>query len=352
MKKTLIVAILICLAAGLSLPGCKPDPSINIAPPDTSGNISFAVPAGWPQPVYTFENNQLTQNGFVLGRKLFYDPRLSRDNTISCGTCHQQFAAFSHLDHAVSHGINNLLGKRNAPALFNMAWMPTFFWDGGVINIENQPINPIQNPVEMDLPIADVITKLKGDDTYKTMFTSAFGSDTINSQRIFRALAQFMAAMVSNNSKYDKYVRGESGGNFDEQELRGLSLFRTKCALCHTEPMFTDYKYRNDGLRADSNTGDVGRMLITGNVQDQFKFKVPSLRNIALTAPYMHDGRFSTLDAVIEHYRSDIFQWRNTDPALRFNIALSDQDKADIISFLKTLSDETFTHDPRFSEPR
>lgn len=350
MKKLLIIILLGGLAAVASLPGCKPDPSIDIAAPDTSLNISFTLPDGWPQPAYTFTNNTLTQAGFELGRKLFYDTRLSKDNTISCGSCHQQFAAFAHLDHNVSHGIHDLLGTRNTPALFNMAWQSSFFWDGGVTNIENQPINPMQNPVEMDQPVTEAITKLSADEQYRSMFNTAFGSDTINSQRIFKALAQFMAAMVSDNSKYDKYIRGESGGELTAQELSGLSLFRLKCGNCHPEPLFTDDKFHNDGLTLDPTFNDTGRIRITGNTQDRYKFKVPSLRNVARSAPYMHDGRFSTLDAVLEHYRSGIYVWHNADPLLRQNIGMSEQDKADIIAFLNTLTDETFLHDLRFSE--
>lgn len=352
MKKCLLLVCIVAIIASLSLPGCKPDPSIEIKTPDISGNISFSVPQGWPQPVYTFTNNTLTQAGFELGRKLFYDTRLSRDNTISCASCHQQFAAFSHLDHPVSHGINNLLGIRNAPSLFNIAWQKSFFWDGGVNSIELQPVNPIQNPVEMDMTIPEVITKLSADNTYKSMFSKTFGNDTINSQRMLRALAQFMASMVSANSRYDKYVRGESGGTLSTQELHGLSLFREKCTACHTEPLFTDNSFRNNGLSLDPNLNDSGRARITGEQQDKYKFKVPSLRNVALSAPYMHDGRITSLDGVLEHYRSGVYQWPNVDSLLRNNISMSDQDKDDIISFLKTLTDDTFIPDTRFSAPK
>lgn len=352
MKKCLLLVCIVVVIGGLSLPGCKPDPSIEIKAPDISGNISFSVPQGWPQPVYTFANNALTQAGFELGRKLFYDTRLSRDNTISCASCHQQFAAFSHLDHPVSHGINNLLGIRNAPSLFNIAWQKSFFWDGGVNSIELQPVNPIQNPVEMDMTIPEVITKLNADNTYKSMFSKAFGNDTVNSQRMLRAMAQFMASMVSANSRYDKYVRGESGGTLSTQELHGLSLFREKCTACHTEPLFTDNSFRNNGLSLDPNLNDSGRARITGEQQDKYKFKVPSLRNVALSAPYMHDGRITSLDGVLEHYRNGVYQWPNVDSLLRNNISMSDQDKDDIISFLKTLTDDTFIHDTRFSAPK
>ena len=165
----------------ISLVSCKPDPAMDTTPTA----ISFSVPQGWPQPFYTFANNTLTQSGFELGRKLFYDTRLSRDNTISCGSCHEQFAAFAHLDHTVSHGINGLLGTRNSPGLSNLAWQTSFFWDGGVNNIESQPINPIQNPVEMDMTMPEVITRIDTDKIYRTAFQKAFGDTLINSQHIF-----------------------------------------------------------------------------------------------------------------------------------------------------------------------
>lgn len=351
MKKILVIGVLVCAVVIVSVIGCKRDSSMANLSPAAPG-ISFAVPQGWPQPVYTFDNNKLTQAGFELGRKLFYDTRLSKDNSVSCGTCHQQFAAFANLDHPLSHGVYGLFGTRNAPGLFNDAWQPSFFWDGGVINIENQPINPIQNHVEMDETLPDIINKLGADADYKARFNSVFGNDSITSQRIFKALAQFMVAMVSDNSRYDKYIRGENGGALTAQELHGLQLFRDKCAACHKEPLFTDYSYRNNGLSVDPSLNDSGRAHITGSPDDMYKFRVPSLRNIDLTRPYMHDGRFSTLDAVLEHYRTGIVQSPTLDPLLSNGIDMTDTDKADIISFLQTLTDTSFVKDQRFSEPQ
>ena len=333
----------------VSLGGCKPDPSMG---PDTSGQISFAIPAGWPQPVYTFQNNTLTQEGFALGRKLFFDPRLSRDSSTSCGTCHQQFAGFANLDHPLSHGINGLFGNRNSPGLSNLAWYPAFFYDGGVNHIESQPINPITNPVEMDETLPRIVSKLSADANYRSLFKSAFGDEAVNSQRIFRALAQFMGAMVSSNSKYDHYVRGEAGGTLSPQELHGMQLFNDKCATCHQPPLFTDFSYRNNGLSPDAILKDSGRAHITGLPGDIRKFKVPSLRNVELSRPYMHDGRFITLDAAVEHYRTDIMVSPTLDPLLTSGIVMTDADKQDIISFLKTLTDMEFVKDKRFFEPR
>lgn len=203
-KKLTLIAL---LAAGLMLVinSCRKDPDTGLAPQ----SIRFIAPDGWPVPQYLFAGNTLSQGGFELGRKIFYDTRLSRDNSTSCGSCHQSFAAFANLDHTVSHGINDLVGTRNSPGLANLAWSPTFFWDGGVLNLENQPLAPIENLVEMDLKIDSVVARLNADPVYREEFRSAFGVSTINSQAIFRALAQFMAAMVSSNSRYDRAMRHE-----------------------------------------------------------------------------------------------------------------------------------------------
>ena len=352
MKKLIIAILIAAFVAAITVTGCRPDSSLDAIVPDSSGIITFRVPQGWPMPVYTFLNNDLSQSGFELGRKLFYDVRLSRDNTISCGSCHAQFAAFSHLDHSLSHGIDGLFGTRNTPSLGNLAWKPAFFWDGGVNNLESQPQNPIENHVEMDISLPDVVRKLNGLDEYKPLFKIAYGQETVNSQALFRALSQFMAALVSANSRYDKHKRGEAGGELTAQELHGLELFRAKCATCHKEPLFTDYSYRNNGLSVDPGLNDSGRAHITGLPEDRNKFMVPSLRNVDLTRPYMHDGRFNTLDAVVEHYRTGITASATLDPMLSSGISMSDDDKADIVMFLKTLSDKTFITDKRFREPK
>lgn len=344
-------SIAILLWAGLSIflaTGCKPDPSFN---PDTGTPVSFYVPDGWPSPVYTFENNTLTQAGFDLGKKLFYDTRLSRDNTISCGSCHQQFAAFSHLDHPLSHGIDGLFGVRNSPSLFNMAWHPAFFWDGGVNHIEVQPFSPITNPVEMDETMDNVVAKLNADSDYPAKFKAVFGDNTITSQRIFKALAQFMCALISDKSKYDKYKRGEPGGELTTQEMTGLNLFRQKCASCHTEPLFTDFSYRNNGLLPNPNLNDSGRGRITLAPEDMHRFKVPSLRNVTKSAPYMHDGRFNTLEQVLQHYRTGITYSATLDTLLTNGISMTDDEQAAVISFLKTLTDDELLKDQRFAEP-
>lgn len=324
---------------------CKPDPDFNAAVVSPEPQIQFHVPDGWPAPVYNFENNTLTDAGFYLGRRLFYDTRFSRDNTISCGSCHQSYAAFSHAGHALSHGVDDLLGVRNSPALFNLNWHKGFFWDGGVNHIEVQPLSPIQNPVEMDENLPNIIEKLKADAKYKEMFKAAWGDETITSQRIFKSLAQFMGMLVSDNSKYDQYKRGETG--LTASETKGYAIYRDKCAACHTEPLFSDYSYRNNGLVP---TSDSGRMRITVDEADKYKFKVPSLRNLKYTGPYMYDGRIKTLEGVLDHYDTGIYQFPTLDPLLKDGIHLTTEERSNLLDFLNTLNDETFIRNPMFQE--
>lgn len=331
---------------------CSVDPPINLYKDDLPvENIVFKVPSGWPQPVYSFENNSLSEAGFRLGRRLFYDTKLSRDNTISCGSCHQDFAAFAHSGHALSHGIDGLFGTRNAPALFNLNWHPQLMWDGGINHIEVQALAPITNPVEMDETLTGVIAKLEKDALYKVQFSEAFGDSNITSQRLFKALTQFQGMLISNNSKYDRVMQGNTGVSFTPDEQKGYDLFTAKCSNCHTPPLFTDFSFRNNGLTVNTLLNDSGRAHITGNATDRFKFKVPSLRNIALSSPYMHDGRFQTLQECIDHYRKGIQLTQNLDIALQNGITLSDLEKEQLIAFLNTLSDYTFTRDPRFKDP-
>lgn len=345
--KRAILTILVFLAVAVSFfTACKPDPSFD---PVKTEDVTFTVPQGWPAPFYSFVNNTLTKDGFQLGRHLFFDQRLSRDNSTSCGSCHQPFAAFAQLDHDVSHGVDGKLGTRNSPALFNLNWHTSFFWDGGVNHIESQPINPIQNPVEMDEKMENIIAKLNDDANYKSMFKAAFGDETINSQRIFKALAQFMGMLVSCNAKYDKYVRGEAGGNMTASELNGLAIFRDKCGACHKEPLFSDFSYRNNGL-APTVINDSGRAHITRNADDLYKFKVPSLRNLKYTPPYMHDGRFNSLESILDHYATGIHASATLDPLLQNGIQLTAQERTDLLAFLNTLNDETFVKDSRFKE--
>ncbi|MBN9483426.1 MAG: c-type cytochrome [Bacteroidetes bacterium] len=341
----------LCFIALTLFSSCKPDPDFEAKPAkNTAADISFNMPQGWPAPYYSFANNKLTNEGFALGRKLFYDPRLSKDNTISCGSCHQQAGAFIQIGHQFSHGVGDINGTRNSPPLFNLAWSTSFFWDGGVNNLESQPINPIQNPIEMDESIGEVVAELQGDDTYISMFKAAFGDGTINSQRIFKALAQFMGVMVSADSRFDKYKRNETGATLTAQELNGYEVYKANCSRCHTEPLFTDYNFRNNGLAPDTYINDSGRAHITRAMQDMYQFKTPSLRNLGYTAPYMHDGRFQALDEVLDHYAKGIHKSPTLDSSLVNGIQLSSQQRADLLAFLNTLNDESFVKNSIYAE--
>ena len=317
--------------------------------------MTLAKPTNFPDFAYNFTNNQFNSDAFKLGRALFYDGLLSRDGTISCGSCHQQTSSFSHPGHAFSHGIDDKLGTRNAPAIQNLAFQFDFFWDGGVNNLDLFSLAPIQNPVEMDETLLNVLNKLKATTRYPPLFEKAFGSPEINTQTFNKALSQFMVALVSANSRYDKYVRQETGGALSPTELAGMQIFQAKCASCHSGSLFTDQSYRSNGLPINPRINDQGRFDITGQETDKLKFKVPSLRNVGFTLPYMHDGRFQSLEAVLDHYASGVANHTNLDNLLKKSdgsrgITLDEDEKAKIIAFLNTLNDTEFLSEKRFSE--
>jgi len=313
----------------------------------------FQAPANFPQTTYRFDNNALTKEGIELGRMLFYDGRLSRDGTISCAECHNQAYAFTHHGHDLSHGIDNRLGTRNSLPLQNLAWSKAFLWDGGVFDLDMFPIVPIENHVEMDETLPNVLEKVRKEPTYTAQFKKAYGSEEVTTARFLQALSQFMLTMVSGNSRYDKYIRREVGGALTANELAGLSLFKSKgCVNCHAGELFTDQSYRNNGLSLAFGQ-DAGRAIITEKAEDKYTFKVPSLRNVEHTGPYMHDGRFRTLEAVLKHYAGGVEATPNLDPLLKQNsrlgIALTDDEQAKLIDFLKTLTDKAFLTNPKFT---
>lgn len=312
--------------------------------------LYFQVPKNWPKPVYDFDKNPLTEEGFQLGRTLFYDPILSRDKTISCASCHLQQTGFTHIDHDVSHGIEGRIGTRNSMALVNLAWSKSFMWDGGVNNLEVQPINPITNPLEMDEKLDNVVAKLQQSSKYKLLFSKAFGDEKVTSQRLLKALAQFTVMLISSDSKYDKVMRHEI--SFTEEEQKGYALFKINCGSCHAEPLFTNNKFENNGVRPDAFFKDGGRIRITKDSKDSLRFKVPTLRNIELTAPYMHDGSIKNLPMVLFHYTNDIYSSQTLSKPLLKKIALNEEDKNNLLEFLKTLTDESFVNNPRFRYPR
>jgi cytochrome c peroxidase len=311
--------------------------------------LTFIVPPGFPQPVYNFSTNPLTEEGFELGKKLFYDGRLSKDGNFACASCHQQFAAFANFDHDLSHGFNNQFTTRNSPGLFNLAWHREMHWDGGINHIEVQPLAPITAANEMAEEINSVLQKLQADSLYPSLFDRAFGDQQITSQRMLQAIAQFVGSMVSYNSKYDKVKRGEA--SYNDAERNGYEIFQAKCAGCHAEPLFTDLSFRNTGIPLKPGLNDIGRMRITGKKEDSLKFKVPSLRNIFQTFPYGHDGRFPSVMTMLNHYSDGVQDGPSVDPLVKNRIPLSAVDKFYLSQFLFTLTDSVFLKDKRFAQP-
>jgi cytochrome c peroxidase len=344
--KTTIVIFLCCIVGVVLINSCRKNTDVqsSVTP------LHLSLPASFPAPLYSFEGNPLTQQGFDLGKKLFYDGRLSKDGNFPCASCHQQFAAFATFEHDLSHGFNNQFTKRNAPGIFNLLWQKEFHWDGGINHIEVQPLAPITAPNEMAEDISSVVNKLKADAKYRQMFTSAFGDDDITSQRMLKALTQFVGSMISANSKYDKVKRGEE--TFTAAQQAGYTVFQAKCASCHREPLFTDQSFRNTGLGLNSYLLDYGRMNITHKKEDSLKFKVPSLRNVVLTFPYGHDGRFWSLDEVLNHYSSGVQVGPTLDPLLKNKIPLTNTERVNLKQFLATLTDTNFVEDKRFAEPQ
>lgn len=307
----------------------------------------FYVPQGWPNPVYNFENNPLSKNKFELGRTLFYDPDLSRDSTISCASCHLQFSGFTHIDHALSHGIDGEIGTRNSPVLINLAWNKFFHWDGGAGNLNQQAINPLTHPKEMDNNLKEILKRINSSPFYRKKFFNAFNDSIITTEKLLKTLANFTVSLVSANSKYDHFKRGEI--EFNAQEKNGYRLFQKNCASCHTEPLFKMDAFKNNGLALDPELKDEGRKAITGKNTDFALFKVPTLRNIEFSFPYMHDGRFKKLHQVIEHYNSLPNRKNSFSKELKkIKKPFTDKETKDLIAFLKTLSDKEFLYNPIF----
>ncbi len=316
-----------------------------------AGSI-FKVPSNFPQPVYHFKTNPVTQAGFELGRTLFYDPGLSRDSTVSCGACHIQSSAFTHHGHDISHGVDGLLTTRNAPPIMNLAWSTSFMQDGGVADLDLQPLVPITSHVEMDCTTDTIVKRLQKDPAYPAMFKKAFNTSNITSANVLKALSQFILMCVSSNSKYDSVMRNEAV--FTKDENAGYLLFKQKCDACHTEPLFTDYSYRDNGIAIGQNK-DAGRYNITLQDSDKYKFKVPSLRNLAYTNPYMHNGQVYQLKSVLEQYRFYTMDKPNLDPLLKQNgkpgIPMTNAEEKQLLAFLQTLNDHSFITNKMLADP-
>ncbi len=313
-------------------------------------DITFEVPKNWPKPYYDFTKNPLSSSKIELGRVLFYDPILSKNNMISCANCHSPFTAFTHVDHDLSHGIDDRIGTRNSPALMNLAWHTSFMWDGAINHLDMQALAPISHPDEMGENIESVVSKLQRAKNYPNLFYKAYKDSIITGEHTLKALSQFMLTLVSANAKYDSVMRKQA--QFTAQEKNGYALFQKKCASCHAEPLFTNLQFENNGLEVDTSLNDYGRMKVTKNKNDSLKFKVPTLRNIEFSFPYMHDGRFKSIAAVLKHYTNGVKQSRTLSVHLQKPIVLSSNEKVDLTSFLLTLTDKSFLFNPKFGYPK
>lgn len=285
-----------------------------------------------------------------LGRQLFYDPILSRDSTISCASCHAPFNAFAHTDHDLSHGINDSIGTRNAPALFNLAWHKQFMWDGAVNHLEVQALAPIEHPGEMAENLKHIQFKLNRSNHYKKLFGTTYTDGNITGERILKCLTEFQLSLISANSKYDSVIKGQS--TYTDQEKKGYRLFRQHCNSCHKEPLFSSFEFANNGLPFDSSLNDYGRYTVTKLSEDSLLFKIPTLRNLKFTYPYMHDGRFTKLRQVLNHYSNGIVSSPSLAHQLKGKIRINAREKTELISFLLTLDDQSFVFDKTHSFPK
>jgi cytochrome c peroxidase len=325
------------------------------------------IPSHFPDMIIPTDN-PMTVEGVDLGRYLFYEKKLSGDNSMSCASCHMPENSFSD-PNQFSTGIDGIQGTRQSMALVNMGWENFFFWDGRETTLEKQILDPVINPIEMHETWKNAVAKLNQDMNYRNRFFRAFGEGGIDSVKAAKAIAQFIRTMISGQSKYDVMYKYENGMSLsateqsifqtiDPEEWAGYDLFKSlngaDCFHCHNGPLMRVKKFSNNGLLPNF-LNDLGRAAVTNNPEDNYKFKVPTLRNIALTAPYMHDGRFSTLDEVIEHYSSGIHMSPTIDPLIEFGsqggVQLDVQEKYLLKKFLLTLTDENFVNNPKFKDP-
>ena len=360
-----LVAALLLLGVGADLRAQSPAVPVLPAPP---ANYTTALPPQFLAPAVvqqdnTPADNPITDAGATLGRVLFYDKRLSDNQSVSCSSCHRQESGFSD-PRRLSVGLDGSLTDRNSMGLTNARWYQrrTFFWDERAATLEAQVLQPIQDPVEMDLALPTLISRLGSEAFYATLFTAAFGSPTVTTDRISRALAQFVRALASTRTKYDAGV-GVNFSNFTAEENLGRRLFNGEigaatCAQCHgTDNFSSGPRINNNGLENPSVDKGIGA--VTGRALDEGLFKVPSLRNVALTAPYMHDGRFATLEEVVEFYNSGVVAHPNLSPPLRarppaqgpLRLNLTAAEKAALVAFMKTLTDTALAADARFADP-
>ena len=362
MKKHLLFFIALAMLGAISCNKDTSDPIDSVSQDSTPYELNT-----WDLPLPPIaEDNQLTNTGVDLGRRLFYDDILSLDQSMNCASCHQQQFAFSDTSR-FSIGVEGEPGGRQSMAVVNMAYNTNeFFWDGRAHLLRDQVVKPIQDPKELNLAMDVLLTRLQNHPDYPTLFIKAFGTSTITEELLGLALEQFCNSILSGNSKYDQYLNGSV--ELTESEERGRVLFFAEynpgfpdisgadCAHCHSGINFENDQYMNNALDADGDMEDLGRAVVTENASDNGKFKVPTLRNVALTPPYMHDGRFTNLADVLAHYNTDMVMSSTIDPALIYplnngGLQLSDQDILDLVAFLNTLTDETLLTNPEYASP-
>lgn len=341
------------------LAGCRKDPAME--PDQATGPTpaTVALPA-WVLdslgPMHVQPDNPLTVEGIALGRRLFYEKALSDNYSQSCASCHLQAHGFSD-PLPFSFGTNGAVGTRSAMAVVNLGWDQHFFWDGRRHSLEEQAHDPVTNPVEMRNTWPVVVQRLQDHAEYPELFRRAFGTATIDSLLVTKAIAQFERTLVSFNSRYDRFMFMGDSSALNEQEQRGLEVFMRggHCVDCHSAELFNDHFLRNNGL--DLVPADPGLGAITGYEGDIGRFKVPTLRNIAATAPYMHDSRFQTLEEVVDFYAEDVqLGSPNLDghmlPWIAGEVDLDAQERADLVAFMRALTDSTFLTDPAFGPPQ
>ena len=299
-----------------------------------------------PIPIHSIAHLQNDSLKIALGKQLFYDPILSRDSSISCSSCHSQYNAFAHSDHALSHGINDRIGTRNASSLINLAWSKSFMWDGANFSLEAQVLTPLTSHHEMDNTIEEILRRLNDNKEYTLLFARAFGTTNIATTHLVQAMAAFESILISKNSRYDSMKMQLT--QFTEQESKGYEVFKHHCNSCHTEPLFTNGTFADNGLSIDTTLNDLGRYRITLDSADLRHFKIPTLRNVQYSFPFMHDGRFKRLREVIHHYSSSI-DMNDKHRDIPEPLHLSDNQITELLAFLYTLTDRTFLFNPSFS---
>ena len=310
----------------------------------TNPRLSLNIPSNFPPLNPFIESAYLTQYGVALGEKLFYDSRLSHDNSISCATCHIPEQAYADKNPRAV-GVAGRIGLRNTSPIQNMAFLTEYMWDGAVTDLKEQPVTPIVTHEEMDSSLLEVIEKLKDDPAYKQALLKAYGDTKFSSERILGSMAQFMYTLISANSKYDRVTRDHTE-TFTPVEEKGYTLFKQKCASCHKGALFTDESFRNVGFPKHPDVvEEAGRGRVTGNNDDLHRFRVPSLRNIEYTAPYGSFGQFASLKDVLDFFSNGVTDYPNLDPILKNNdkkIPLTEEEKEALIAFMLTLSDKAF----------